>query len=51
MSPLEDNRDAYILKKSHDDIAAAHLGVNYYCDSIFLQENEESNEIFDTSVC
>ena len=37
MSPLEDNRDAYILKKAHDDIAAAHLGVNYYCDSIFLQ--------------
>ena len=50
MSPLEDNQDACILKEADDNIAAGHLGVNYYCDSIFLQENEESNEISDTSV-
>ena len=43
MSPLEDNQDACILEEADDNIAAGHLVVNYYCDSIFLQENEESN--------
>lgn len=49
-SPLEDNQDARILEEADDNIPASHLGVNYYRDSIFLQENEESNEMCDTSV-
>lgn len=50
MSPLEDSQDACILEEADDNIAAGHLDVNYYCDSVFLQENEESNEMSDTSV-
>ena len=38
MSPLEDNQDACILKEADDNIEAV-----YYCDFVFLQENEESN--------
>ena len=50
MSPLEKNQDACILEEVDDNIAVNHLGVNYYCDSIVMQENEESNEMCDTSV-
>lgn len=50
MSPSEDNQDACILKEDDDDITTGHLGVNYHCDSIFLQENEESSKMSDTSV-
>jgi len=49
-SPLEDNQDACILEEYDDNITAGNLGVNYYRDSIVLQENEESNEMSDTSV-
>jgi len=50
MSPLEDNQYACILEEDDDNRPSGHLGVNYYCDSISLQENKESNEMCDTCV-